>query len=76
MGLTIFSISFRRCLNFGGKAITVRSQQDDPDSCIIDCSGSDRDPSDSHKGFIFYSGEPPQSMVRGLTILNGFAGSS
>src|SRR5689334_7293636 len=35
-------------LDFGGKAITVRSQSGDPTKCIIDCQNSIRS-----RGFIF-----------------------
>jgi hypothetical protein len=51
-------------LDFGGKAITVRSASGDPATCIIDCEGSGR-------GFYFHSGETATSIVQGLTIRNG-----
>ncbi len=54
-------------LDFGGKAITVRSASGDPALCIIDCEGDGR-------GFYFHSGEGPGSIVEGLTITNGSAG--
>lgn len=53
-------------LDFGGKAITVRSASGDPHRCIIDCGHSGR-------GFIFQSGEDPNSIVSGLTIYNGYS---
>ena len=58
-----------REINFGGKAITVRST--DPASSqiinetIIDCEGQGR-------GFVFYMGEKADSMLSGLTITNGY----
>jgi len=55
-----------RDLNFGGKAITVRSTTGEPALCIIDCEGDGR-------GFSFSSGEGPLSVVEGLTIANGNA---
>jgi parallel beta-helix repeat protein/predicted outer membrane repeat protein len=51
-------------LDFGGRAITVRSAAGDPALCIIDCQGDGR-------GFDFHSNEGPNSIVEGLTITNG-----
>ena len=54
-------------LDFGGKAITVRSASGDPATCIIDCEQDGR-------GFYFHSGEGPDSTVESLTVMNGTAG--
>ncbi|MHC4890541.1 MAG: hypothetical protein ACYTEO_13875, partial [Planctomycetota bacterium] len=60
-------------LDFGGKAITVRSE--DPDEAgivnatIIDCAG---DPLDPHRAFLFQSGEGRDSIVAGFYITNGW----
>ena len=66
-----------RDLNFGGKAITVRSiDPNDPDivaSTIIDCQGTAQEP---HHGFLFKNGEESNSVVAGLTIINGYAADS
>ncbi|MGB2985023.1 MAG: hypothetical protein WBE26_03995 [Phycisphaerae bacterium] len=51
-------------LDFGGKAITVRSENG-PDTCIIDCEYWGR-------GFFFHSGETGASVVDGFTISNGW----
>ncbi len=51
-------------LDFGGKAITVRSASGDPASCIVDCEGDGR-------GFRFHTGEGLDSVVNGLTITRG-----
>ncbi|MGD8451634.1 MAG: C10 family peptidase [Phycisphaerae bacterium] len=51
-------------LDFGGKAITVRSASGDPALCIIDCEGSGR-------GFHFHSGETTSSVIAGFTLMNG-----
>ena len=59
-----------RDLDFAGRAITVRSASDDPDSCIIDCQANESDP---HRGFSFQSRERDLSVVQGLTITNGYA---
>ena len=55
-----------RDIDFGGKAITVRSING-PENCIIDCEGS-------HRGFYFHSGEGADSVVKGFTITNGYDG--
>ncbi|MGD8454129.1 MAG: right-handed parallel beta-helix repeat-containing protein [Phycisphaerae bacterium] len=56
-------------LDFGGKAITVRSTEPaDPAvvaATVIDCEGSGR-------GFYFHAHEGPESVVAGLTITNGY----
>ena len=52
-------------LDFGGKAITVRSASGDPALCIINCQGSGR-------GFYFHSGEGANSIVDGLAITDGY----
>ena len=58
-----------RDIDYLGKAITVRSQSGDPDSCIIDCEGS---AAEQHRGFTFHSGEEPSSVLEGVTITNGY----
>jgi hypothetical protein len=50
-------------LNFRGRPITVRSEKG-PEHCIIDCEKSSR-------GFYFQSSEGPDSVLDGLTIMNG-----
>ncbi|MHC4315111.1 MAG: right-handed parallel beta-helix repeat-containing protein [Planctomycetota bacterium] len=63
-----------RDLDFGGKAITVwGSNPDDPDTVaatVIDCNGTEVEP---HRGFVFNSGEGSDSIVAGLTVINGYA---
>lgn len=70
-----------RDLDYGGKAITVRSEDpDDPnvvEATIIKCNPHDpNDPDDpnfyeNHRGFHFHNGEGPSSVVAGLTITSG-----
>ena len=50
-------------IDFGGKAITVRSENG-PKVTVIDCENLDR-------GFYFHSGEGTYSIVAGLTITDG-----
>ena len=56
-----------RDIDFGGKAITVRSA-DGPDATTIDCGG--------RRGIYFHSGERPDSVLRGFTIIGGAAPGS
>jgi len=59
-----------RDIDFGGKAITVRSS--DPyesavvAATVIDCQGSGR-------AFYFHTSEGPTSIIDGLTIINGYS---
>jgi hypothetical protein len=57
-----------RDIDFAGKAIIVRSQHG-PTSCIIDCQAS---ADEQHMGFLFQSGEGPNSVLDGFTITNGY----
>jgi subtilisin family serine protease len=50
-------------IDFGGRAITVRSENG-PQSCIIDCRGEG-------SAFCFQSGEDGQAVLDGFTITNG-----
>lgn len=50
-------------LDFGGKPITVRSENG-PENCIIDCQGQGW-------GFDFDNWEGPDSVVQGFKIING-----
>ncbi len=63
-----------RDISFLGKAITVRSEDpNDPNvvaATVIDCQGTGSNP---HRGFVFDSGEGPNSVLCGLTITNGHA---
>ncbi|MHC4463835.1 MAG: right-handed parallel beta-helix repeat-containing protein, partial [Planctomycetota bacterium] len=63
-----------RDIDFRSKAITVRSMDpNDPyvvGATIIDCNGTTME---RHRGFTFHNYEGPDSIVRGLTIINGFA---
>jgi parallel beta-helix repeat protein len=58
-----------RDLDFGGRLITVRSENG-PETCIIDCQANE---SDAHRGFHFQSGETADAVLGGFTISNGYA---
>ncbi len=65
-----FSGPGNRDIDLMGKAIVVRSQNDDPGECIIDCGGT---PANPHRGFIVANLETTATVLRGLTIMNGYA---
>lgn len=58
-----------RNLDFGGRLITVRSQNG-PDDCTIDCSVSENVIA---RGFYFHNAETSKAVVSGLTIRSGHA---
>lgn len=61
----VFTGPGNRDVEFGGRAVTVRSQSGDPGACIIDCEGTQED---THRAFLFLNGEGPSAMLRWLTI--------
>lgn len=62
--------SGNRDLDFGGKAITVRST-DPNDPAVVAATIIDCENSYGHRGFYFHSGEDANSIVCGLTIKRG-----
>jgi len=58
-----------RDITFRGKQLIVRSEDNLPALCTIDCQGSAADP---HRGFRFEDGETLESVVSGITITNGY----
>lgn len=64
----IYQGAGNRDLDFGGKAITVRSEYG-PEHCVIDCQGSIGEP---HCGFYFRRGEGSDSILDGFTITGGY----
>jgi hypothetical protein len=63
----IFTGDGNRDIDFLGKAITLRSENG-PENCIIDCNGTT---DEAHRGFYFHEAEEANSIVWGLTIVNG-----
>jgi hypothetical protein len=53
-----------RDIDYLGKAITIRSQNRNPEACVIDCQGLGR-------GFCFQSGELAEAVLDGIKITNG-----
>ncbi len=64
----VYSGAGNRDIDFGGKAVVVRSENGAAD-CIIDCGGG---PADPHRAFWFHSGETAAARLEGLTIRGGF----
>jgi hypothetical protein len=64
LGNGVFSGAGNRDVSYLGKAITIRSQSDDPATRIIDCEAAGR-------GFLFESHEDTLSVLRGVTIRGG-----
>lgn len=63
-----FTGTGNRDIDYMGKAIIIRSQSGNPESCIIDSEGSS---SDHHRGFYFHHGEGSDSVLEGITITGG-----
>ena len=59
-----------RDIDFLGKAVTVRSQSDNPETCFIDCLAGADDP---HRAFVFHSGETLDSVLQAVTVLHGYS---
>jgi hypothetical protein len=59
-----------RDLDFGGRAITLRSLNGNTTICILDSQGS---PGSPHRGFYFHSGEDSLSVVEGITVTGGYS---
>ena len=55
-----------RRVTFKGKALTIRSQSGDRDSCVIDCEGFG-------PAFHFRKGDGSNQTIESITITNGFA---
>jgi predicted outer membrane repeat protein len=62
----VFQGPGNRDVDYGGKAIELRSQMLDPTGCVIDCGGEGR-------GVIFHSGEDAGSVLRAVRIEHGLA---
>jgi predicted outer membrane repeat protein len=59
-----------RDIDWGHNTITVRSQNGDPWACVIDCQGSAAEP---HRGFVCSEEEAYNSLLQGISIINGYA---
>ncbi|MFC1572614.1 right-handed parallel beta-helix repeat-containing protein [Candidatus Eisenbacteria bacterium] len=64
-----FSGRGNRDVDYMGKAIEIRSQSGNPETCIVDCGGSSGNP---HRGFLFQSGEAVGSVLRGVTLTSSY----
>ena len=57
-------------LDYGGRAITVRSASDNPQACIMDC-GWTGDPNETRRGVRFHTNETSAAVLQGVKIING-----
>ncbi|MBN1825519.1 MAG: right-handed parallel beta-helix repeat-containing protein [Candidatus Eisenbacteria bacterium] len=64
----IFTGGGNRDIDFGGKALLLRSQDGSASACVIDCQGSSTEP---RRAFLFHSGEETTSVVEAITVRNG-----
>ncbi|MHC4573231.1 MAG: S8 family serine peptidase [Planctomycetota bacterium] len=65
----VYTGAGNRDVNFLGKAVTVKSENG-PEKCVIDCNGSE---DQHHRGFGFTSRESRDSVLEGITIINGYS---
>jgi hypothetical protein len=56
-------------LSFAGKAIVIKSRSGDPHGCVIDIQGNELL---WRRGFLFFNGEGPKSVLEGVTVQNGY----
>lgn len=66
----VFTGDGNRDLQFAGKHLVVRSESNDPSSCVLDCEGSSQQ---WHRAFLFQHADGPDLLIEGLTIRNGYA---
>lgn len=55
-------------LDFKGKTLHLKSKSNTPENCIIDCQNLGR-------GIHLHNGEGPETMISGISIINGTASS-
>ena len=69
LGDGTFTGDGNRDIEYGGKAIVIRSHSRSPAACIIDCEALY--PEDQHHGFRFL-GEGPGSVLEAVTVTNAW----
>ncbi len=67
----VFVGAGNRNISYNGKAITIRSQSGEPETCVIDVQG--RHNGLAERGFLFNNNEGPASVLRDVTIVNAVA---
>jgi predicted outer membrane repeat protein len=65
----IFTGLGNRDLDTHGKELVIESLSGHPADCIIDCGGTELEP---HRGFRFHTEETATTVVRNITIRNGW----
>lgn len=66
----VFSGPGNRDIELLDRNILIKSFDDDPASCIIDCGGS---PADPHRAFRFADSDVQTTSIQSITIRNGYA---
>lgn len=66
----VFRGAGNRDLDFGGKAVCLRSQFGERDACVLDLEGA---PGETHRAFYFHSGETSATRVESITVRGGLA---
>jgi len=69
----IYAGEGNRDLDFGSKEIELVALNLDPALCTIDCGASAADP---HRALHLHGGQTGATLLRGLTIINGYAGAA
>jgi len=67
----IFKGGGNRDIDMLDKGLVIRSQNQNPTMCIIDCEGSDVD---QHRGFYYHGDYDHYSVLSGITVSNGYHG--
>jgi len=65
----VFKGTGNRDIDMLDKGLIIRSQSQNPATCIIDCGGSD---TDYHRGFYYHGEHDSYSLLSGITIRNGY----
>lgn len=66
----VFTGTRNRDIWIGGRNIIIRSFDNDPSTCIIDCEGS---PVEPHRAFISNDEDCQTTAIAGITMKNGYA---
>lgn len=65
----IFKGIGNRDINTEGKSITIKSENSNPDNCIIDCEGTFN--VNERRGFIIINGEDSTTVIKDISIIHG-----
>jgi len=66
----VFQGDGNRDIDLGERELVIRSETNDPSSCVIDCGATQSDP---HRGFLIRSGQGPGTAIKWIKITNAYA---